>query len=159
MRTSLLFFILPLITSVVYGQVAGIKTYCNPMDINYQYNFEQMNEQISYRSGADPVIVNHKGEYYLFSTIALGWWHSKDLIHWEHIQPDLWHVRGVVAPAALSVRDTLYLLPSTYDRLPIFYTTDPTTGHLDYFNRLMPFLPEVAGPWDPAFFHDPDTEE
>ena len=28
------------------------KTYCNPMDIDYKYNFEQLNEKISYRSGA-----------------------------------------------------------------------------------------------------------
>src|SRR5690348_10788363 len=47
-------------------QRAKQKTYCNPMDINYRYNYEQLNDSISYRSGADPVIVNHKGEYFLF---------------------------------------------------------------------------------------------
>ena len=36
------------------------RTYCNPMDIGYRYNFEQLNERISYRSGADPVLINHK---------------------------------------------------------------------------------------------------
>lgn len=145
------------VASNTVAQSSGIRTYCNPLDLNYQYNFEQFNEGISYRSGADPVIVNHKNEYYLFGTIAQGWWHSRDLSHWQHVRPDLWPVRGVVAPAALSVRDTLYLLPSTYDRLPVFYTTAPETGHLEYFNRLLPFLPD--GPWDPAFFHDPDTDE
>lgn len=139
------------------GQSSGIKTYCNPVDVNYQYNFEQFNQGISYRSGADPVIVNHKGEYYLFSTIARGWWHSEDLIHWRHVKPNIWHVRGVVAPAALSVSDTLYLLPSTHDRLPIFSTTAPETGHLERFNPLLPFLSN--GPWDPAFFHDPETNK
>lgn len=157
MKQALLALVAFAVTSTVSAQSSGIRTYCNPLDINYQYNFEQANEGISYRSGADPVIVNHQDEYYLFGTIALGWWHSKDLIRWRHVRPDLWHVRGVVAPAALSVRDTLYLLPSTYDRLPIFYTTAPETGHLEYFNRLLPFLPN--GPWDPAFFHDPDTDE
>ncbi|HEV2083568.1 MAG TPA: hypothetical protein VGR09_00685 [Gemmatimonadales bacterium] len=49
------------------SQSAGARTYCNPIDIDYKYNFEQLNEGISYRSGADPVIVNHKGEYYLSS--------------------------------------------------------------------------------------------
>lgn len=108
------------IASPIVAQSSGIRTYCNPLDINYQYNFEHVNDGVSYRSGADPVIVNHKDEYYLFGTIAQGWWHSKDLGTWQHVRPDNWHVRGVVAPAALSVRDTLYLLPSTYDRLPIF---------------------------------------
>ena len=147
------------VTSQAIAQSSAIRTYCNPLDLNYQYNFEQSNEGISYRSGADPVIVNHKNEYYLFATIAQGWWHSTDLGNWRHVQPDKWPVRGVVAPAALSVRDTLYLLPSTYDRQPIFYATTPETGHLEYFNRLMPFMPETRGPWDPAFFHDPDTDD
>ena len=63
------------------GQSSGIRTYCNPIDIDYKYNFEQINEGISYRSGADPVIINHKGEYYLFVTVSGGYWHSKDLLH------------------------------------------------------------------------------
>jgi hypothetical protein len=65
------------------GQFAGQKTYCNPVDINYQYNFEQKARGISYRAGADPVIVNHQGEYFLFVTISGGWWHSKDLVNWR----------------------------------------------------------------------------
>lgn len=150
------------LTACLLGVVAAVqgqtpRTYCNPLDVNYQYNFEQFNEGISYRSGADPVIVNHGGEYFLFSTIAQGWWHSTDLSQWRHVRPSTWVARGVVAPAALSVRDTLYLLPSTYDRLPIFSTTTPATGHLERFNPLLPFLPD--GPWDPAFFHDPDTDD
>ena len=144
---------------VAPAQTSATRTYINPLDVNYQYNFEQQNEGVSYRSGADPVIINHKGEYYLFSTIALGWWHSTDLASWRHVRPTKWNDRGVVAPAALSVRDTLFLLPSTYDRLPIYSTTEPATGRLDYYNRLLPFMPEVRGPWDPAFFHDPDTGE
>jgi hypothetical protein len=157
MKSMLPAFIALSAASQAVAQSSGIRTYCNPLDINYQYNFEQFNERISYRSGADPVIINHQDEYYLFGTIAQGWWHSRDLIQWRHVRPDIWPVRGVVAPAALSVRDTLYLLPSTYDRFPIFSTTTPETGHLEFFNRLLPFLPN--GPWDPAFFHDPDTDE
>lgn len=157
MKYALLALITLGVASNTAAQSSGIRTYCNPLDLNYQYNFEQFNEGISYRSGADPVIVNHKNEYYLFGTIAQGWWHSRDLSQWQHVRPSLWPVRGVVAPAALSVRDTLYLLPSTYDRLPIFYTTAPETGHLEYFNRLLPFLPD--GPWDPAFFHDRGSNE
>jgi len=32
------------------------RTYANPIDIDYRYNFEQKNQGISYRSGADPAI-------------------------------------------------------------------------------------------------------
>jgi hypothetical protein len=35
------------------------RTWCNPIDLDYRYNFEQINEGISYRQAADPVILNH----------------------------------------------------------------------------------------------------
>ena len=88
-------------------------TYANPIDIDYRYNFEQHNEGISYRSGADPVIVVQGGEYYLFETIGDGYWRSRDLGTWDHITPSQWPLTDIVAPAVLSVRDTIYLLPST----------------------------------------------
>ena len=93
---------------IVRAQSAGIRTYCNPVDIDYKYNFEQLNEGISYRSGADPVIVRQHGEYFLFETIAGGYWRSRDLIHWKFVTPTRWPVEDIVAPAAISVRDTLW---------------------------------------------------
>jgi xylan 1,4-beta-xylosidase len=156
MKLFLLLFLLPL---ALYSQSPNQRTYCNPMDIGYRYNFEQLNEGISYRSGADPVIVNHRGEYYLFVTISGGWWHSRDLIHWDFVIPDKWPMEDMCAPAALSVRDTLYLFQSTFDLRPIFYSTTPWNGHLKFFNRLLPRLPGATGPWDPAIFHDEDTDK
>ncbi len=135
------------------------RTYCNPMDISYRYNFEQLNERISYRSGADPVIINHKKEYYLFVTIQGGWWHSKDLIDWQYIVPDKWPMEDMCAPAALSVRDTLYLFQSTFEQRPIFISTEPEKGKLKFYNRWLPRLPKDIGPWDPALFHDDDTDK
>ncbi|WP_310589437.1 family 43 glycosylhydrolase [Flectobacillus roseus] len=134
-------------------------TYCNPIDIGYRYNFEQMNEGISYRSGADPVIVTHKNEYYLFVTISGGWWHSKDLVNWNYVVPDKWPMEDMCAPAAVSVRDTLYLFQSTFQQRPIFYSTEPEKGKLKFLNRWLPQLPKDIGPWDPALFHDPDTDK
>ena len=55
------------------AQTSSQRTYANPIDIDYKYNFEQHNEGISYRSGADPVIVVQRGEYYLFETIGEGY--------------------------------------------------------------------------------------
>jgi len=148
-------------------------TYANPIDIDYRYNFEQHNEGISYRSGADPVIVVQGGEYYLFETIGDGYWRSRDLGTWQHITPSRWPLTDVVAPAVLSVRDTIYVLPSTTRPLPIMMLTEPATGRVEFYNRLLPWLPMARdhepypftksdsvqpGPWDPQFFHDPDTE-
>jgi xylan 1,4-beta-xylosidase len=134
-------------------------TYCNPLNISYRYNFEQLNEGISYRSGADPVIIRHKGEYYLFVTISGGWWHSKDLVNWQYVVPDKWPMEDMCAPAALSVRDTLYLFQSTFEQRPIFISPDPKRGKLTFYNRWLPRLPKDIGPWDPALFHDPDTDK
>src|SRR3954471_16146021 len=148
------------------------RTYANPIDIDYRYNFEQQDQGISYRSGADPVIVVQHGAYYLFETIGDGYWRSTDLGTWQHITPTRWPLVDIVAPAALSVRDTIYLLPATTSPLPIMSFTDAANGHVDFYNRLMPRLPMARdreadvlakpdsvqpGPWDPAFFHD-DTD-
>jgi xylan 1,4-beta-xylosidase len=155
------------------AQEATRRTYANPIDIDYKYNFEQINEGISYRSGADPVIVVQKGEYYLFETIGDGYWRSRDLGTWEHITPTRWPLTDIVAPSALSVRDTIYLMPSTTKPLPMLMLTQPRTGRVEFYNRLMPWLPMAReneaktlatpdsvqpGPWDAQIFHDPDTE-
>ncbi|MDQ3949380.1 MAG: family 43 glycosylhydrolase, partial [Gemmatimonadota bacterium] len=163
------------LTATAAAQSSGIRTYANPIDIDYKYNFEQLNEGISYRSGADPVVVNHGGEYYLFATIANGYWHSRDLVTWRFVVPSRWPFEDVVAPAALSVRDTLYLLQSATQSRPILFSTSTATGRLEFYNRWLPRLPnmlppwrEIArvvsdsvqpGPWAPAIFHDPDTEK
>ncbi|MGI8603992.1 MAG: family 43 glycosylhydrolase [Verrucomicrobiales bacterium] len=140
------------------ARCAGEKTFCNPIDINYQYNAECEHTDASYRSGADPVIVNHQRGFNLFATNSTGWWHSKDLGHWQFVKPRLWPEEDMVSPAALSVRETLYLFPSTFEQRPIYSTTRPESGELGLFNPLMPFVPGAAGPWDPAIFHDEDTD-
>ncbi|WP_423606432.1 family 43 glycosylhydrolase [Sphingomonas sp. MS122] len=149
----------------------GKRTYANPIDIDYRYNFEQVNEGISYRTGADPVIVRHKGAYYLFQTLADGYWRSTDLVDWKFITPSRWENDSFVAPAAWSDGERLYLMPSMMEPGAIYVTDAPETGKLDYFVRRMPRLPgqvrpgeeekmkpgEIPpGPWDPALFLDDD---
>jgi xylan 1,4-beta-xylosidase len=158
-RSLIGFLVFAGMTGMAYAQAPEQKTYCNPMDINYRYNYEQLNDSISYRSGADPVIVNHKGEYFLFATISGGYWHSKDLVNWRYITPDKWPMEDMCAPAALSVRDTLYLFQSTFEQRPILYTTQPETGKLLFYNRWLPRLPKDVGPWDPCIFYDEDRDK
>ena len=44
------------------------KTYCNPINIGYNYTTQNHNGiPISRRSSADPVIIPYKGDYYLFA--------------------------------------------------------------------------------------------
>jgi xylan 1,4-beta-xylosidase len=157
-----------------FGLASGAarpRTWCNPIDVDYKYNFEQMNEGISYRQAADPVILNHGGEYYLFATVSGGYWKSKDLARWEFVTPSRWPFEDVVAPAAWSYGGAIYLLQSAFSPRPILATRAPASGRLEFFNRQMPKLPKAVadgtpepypegaippGPWDPAFFRDDD---
>jgi hypothetical protein len=155
------------------AQSTRARTYANPIDLDYKYNFEQINQGISYRSGADPVIVTHQDAYYLFQTVSGGYWRSTDLTQWNFVTPSRWPFEDIVAPAALSVRDTIYLMPSMNEPKPVLATTSPSSGRLEFYNRLLPRLPDMQppntpapgapgsvppGPWDPALFHDPDTD-
>ena len=149
------------------------RTYINPVDVDYRYNWEQTNSGISYRTGADPVIVRHKDAYYLFQTLADGYWRSTNLIDWTFITPSMWPFGGIVAPAAISDGDRLILWPSMSFTRPgsILVSTAPETGKLDFLVRSMPELPNAVddryrdkmksneippGPWDPGVLKDDD---
>jgi len=155
------------------------RTYANPVDVDYRYNFEQVNEGISYRTGADPVIVRHQDAYYLFMTLADGYWRSTNLLDWKFVTPSRWPFASVVAPAAISDGERLILMPSTTRPEPILVSRDPARGQLDFLTRRMPELPGAVsgeaessladwhpgdpqpahvqpGPWDPALFKDDD---
>jgi hypothetical protein len=153
-------------------QQSPLRTYANPIDIDYRYNFEQLNEKISYRTGADPVFVRHGDAYYLFQTLADGYWRSTDLLHWRFIEPSRWPFEGIVAPAALSDGERLILMPSMMDQRAVLMSTRPESGQFGFLTRKMPRLPTSVwpgqdmygvpegmvppGPWDPGLFADDD---
>jgi hypothetical protein len=154
------------------AQGPGKRTTINPIDIDYRYNFEQINDNASYRTGADPAIVRHKGAFYMFQTLADGYWRSTDLIEWRFITPSRWPFDSIVAPAAWSDGTRIIIQPSMMEPEAMLATTAPETGKLDFWVRRMPPLPgsvnkgpeemkegEVPpGPWDPALFKDDDGQ-
>jgi hypothetical protein len=110
------------LTPVVHAQVAKPGTFCNPINIDYGYspipNFSTWGR---HRSTADPVIVNYKGDYFLFSTNQWGYWWSHDLSDWHFIPRKFlrpWnHVYDeLCAPAVGIIGDTMLIFGSTYAR-------------------------------------------
>ena len=139
------------------------RTYCNPLDLDYGYcPIPAFVEQGRHRATADPVIVNYKGDYYLFSTNQTGYWWSGDLSEWHFVRhsfltgeslrdnPGLYD--DLCAPAAWVQGDSLMVFGSTYTRLfPIWASTDPKSG---VWTKAVERF-EIGG-WDPAFFVDDD---
>lgn len=104
-------------------------TYCNPLDIDYTYMVYNSSRNISYRSGADPAVVEFRGEYYMFVTRSFGYWHSTDLLHWDFIKPVQWFFEGCNAPTAFNYKDSvLYFAGDPAGYGSILYTDDPKSG-------------------------------
>ncbi|MBE7169376.1 MAG: family 43 glycosylhydrolase [Williamsia sp.] len=106
-----------------------MSTYCNPLNLDYTYMIYNANQNISYRSGADPAVVKFRGEYYMFVTRSLGYWHSTDLLNWTFITPEKWYFQGSNAPAAHNYRDSvLYVSGDPSGSMSILYTDNPKRG-------------------------------
>ena len=134
------------------------KTYCNPINIDYGYtpipNFSTWGR---HRATADPVIVNYKGDYFLFSTNQWGYWWSSDMSNWNFVSKKFlrpWHnvYDELCAPAVGIVGDTLLVFGSTYSKnFTLWMSTDPKS------NDWKPLIDSLdIGGWDPAFFTDDD---
>lgn len=152
------FFLSIVLFAVCLELPAQTTTYCNPMNLDYGYtpipNFTQWGK---HRATADPVIVQYKNEYYLFSTNQWGYWWSTDLVHWNFIsrfflKPYHKVYDELCAPSVWVQGDTMLVFGSTYSKnFPIWMSTNPKGNEwkevVDSF--------EIGG-WDPAHFVDDD---
>lgn len=113
----------------VTAQETQMSTYCNPLNLDYTYMIYNADKNISYRSGADPAVVRFKGEYYMFVTRSLGYWHSIDLLNWSFINPEKWYFQGSNAPAAHNYKDSiLYVAGDPSGSMSVLYTDNPKKG-------------------------------
>lgn len=134
-------------------------TYCNPINIDYGYTpIPNFSEWGRHRATADPVIVNYKGDFYLFSTNQWGYWWSSDMNKWNFISKKFlrpWNTGTydeLCAPAVGIIGDTMIVFGSTYtSKFTIWMSTNPKA------NEWKPLVDsfEIGG-WDPAFFTDDD---
>ena len=148
--SSLLFFL---------PGIAQQKTYCNPVNIDYGYTpIPAFSQWGNHRATADPVIVNYKNVFFLFSTNQWGYWWSNDLMNWNFISRKFlrpWNTGTydeLCAPAVGIIGDTMIVFGSTYtSKFTIWMSTDPKAN--DWKPLVDSF--EIGG-WDPAFFTDDD---
>jgi xylan 1,4-beta-xylosidase len=141
------------------GEGLGVRTYCNPINIDYGYTpIPNFSEWGRHRATADPVIVNYKNDYYLFSTNQWGYWWSSDMLNWKFISKKFlrpWNTGTydeLCAPAVGIIGDTMIVFGSTYtSKFTIWMSTNPKA------NEWKPLVDsfEIGG-WDPSFFTDDD---
>lgn len=53
------------LVSVASTHNLRMDSYCNPLNVDYTYMIYNSANNISYRSGADPAVVEFRGEYYM----------------------------------------------------------------------------------------------
>lgn len=156
MKTIFITLFISMLLFVTEKINAQQKTYCNPVNIDYGYtpipNFSQWGR---HRATADPVIVNYKNDYYLFSTNQWGYWWSPDLVNWHFnsrrfLRPWNQGYDELCAPAVGIIGDTMLVFGSTYtSNFTIWMSTNPKA------NEWKPLVDSFAiGGWDPAFFTD-----
>jgi len=134
-------------------------TYCNPLNIDYGYTpIPDFAGWGRHRTTADPVIVNYKGDLYLFSTNQSGYWWSSDMLNWTFISRKFlrsWNTGtydDLCAPAVGIMGDTMIVMGSTYTtNFSIWMSTNPKAN--DWKPLVDSF--EIGG-WDPTFFTDDD---
>ena len=155
-KSTFIFSLFLLFGALGHGQQT---TYCNPVNIDYGYTpIPNFSEWGRHRATADPVIVNYKGDFYLFSTNQWGYWWSNDMLNWKFISKKFlrpWNTGTydeLCAPAVGIIGDTMLVFGSTYtNNFSIWMSTNPKA------NEWKPLVDsfEIGG-WDPAFFTDDD---
>ena len=142
---------------LVFGvEAQTFKTYCNPIDIDYTYmSHYRARNDVSYRSGADPAVVNFKGKYYLFVTRSHGYWVSDDMSNWKFIKPQSWYFNGCNAPAAVVKDGKILVLGDPSGRGAVIETDNPELGD---WKTNYAVINVPRGVQDPALFVDDDSK-
>lgn len=137
------------------------KTFCNPINVDYGYcPIPNMVTQGKHRATADPVIINFKGKYFLFSTNQWGYWWSDNMLNWNFVsrkflKPDAKVFDELCAPAAFVMKDEMYLIGSTHGpNFALYKTKDGTKD--DWEVAVENFK---VGAWDPGFLYDEEKDK
>lgn len=126
------------------------KTYCNPINITYPYQFiNYIGDESVNREGADPTLIEWKGIYYLFVSMTGGFFYSTDLVTWTYrklIEDAIYDY----APDVRVVDNYMYLTASRSDeKVPIYRSKNPIHEDFEVFTEIFSY-------WDPHLFQDGD---
>jgi hypothetical protein len=122
--------------------------YCNPLNIEYKYQFNKTPDggiAVS-REAADPTIIAFKGQYYIFASMACGFWHSTDLTDWM-FHPLNNAPNYDYAPDVSVVGDYIVLCASSQEYGRFYRTKDLFLDEFEIIECPFPF-------WDPNLFLD-----
>ena len=149
-------FIEPGLLSWVYSHQKGNRsirrqTYCNPVDIDYSYMSHYAFRGVSYRSGADPAVINYKGRYVMFVTRSHGYWYSDDMGKWIFVKPQSWYFNGSNAPAAAVYKGRVIVLGDPSGQGAVITTDNPELGDWETTYSVIPISIQ-----DPDLFVDED---
>ena len=131
-----------------------MKYYCNPVNINYRYQFNadprKHGEMQICREAADPSMILFKGKYYIFASMTLGVWASDDLVNWENCRlPENLPLYDY-APDVRVIGEYVYFCASAREHnCDRWRTKDVLNGPYEKIEGSFPF-------WDPNLFLDDD---
>ncbi len=133
------------------------KHICNPINLEYRYQFYRNRDSEGrnlpytvFREAADPSIILFQGEYYLFPSLAGGFYTSKDLTEWI-FHPYLQEMPIYdYAPDVHEIDGWLYVCASRMGQICDFYRSkNPVSEPFERIEGSFDF-------WDPALFLDDD---
>ena len=132
-----------------------MKYYCNPMNLEYRYQFFETPEEngklckVS-REAADPSLILFKGKYYLFPSMTAGFYTSEELVDWEFHKFKSDMPVYDYAPDVRAAGEYMYFSASKLDEnCSFFRTKDPICEPFEEIPGRFPF-------WDPNLFVDDD---
>ena len=148
MKKTFILYLLILV-SCSKGVQEEEKTFCNPINLNYRFQFSRSG---SYREAADPTMIRYKDKFILFVSHSGGYWYSDDMLNWTYLPIETLPIEDY-APDAIAINDTVFYIASAGNRKPFYYTTDPFQDNWQQFPDTLPFAV-----WDPHFFLDDDGQ-
>ncbi|MBQ6222350.1 MAG: family 43 glycosylhydrolase [Solobacterium sp.] len=131
-----------------------MKYYCNPLNINYRYQFNadpRKHGQLQIcREAADPSMICFQGRYWIFASMTLGVWVSDDLVNWENHRLPAHLPLYDYAPDVRVIGEYVYFCASNREHACDYYRTkDILSGPYEKIEGTFPF-------WDPNLFRDDD---